>query len=42
MIEDHNMHSIVNHPTEEGFGTLFFDDSSSIPCSNLAIAKEGA
>lgn len=40
MIEDHKVANIVNHSTEEGFGSLFFDDPSAIPTTNLVIARE--
>jgi hypothetical protein len=40
MMEDHDMSTIVNHPADEDFGTLFFDDPSAISIGNLNIARE--
>ena len=40
MMEDHGMEKISQHPEEEGFGALFFDDPTTISVANLLIARE--
>jgi len=40
MMEDHGMERITQHPDEEGFGSLFFDDPSTVSVANLLTARD--